>query len=97
MVTKSRIASLLITGAYVTVGYIFRGSLPYYISYVLVPMAWGLACIWFGDRLGEMGGPTLCGAMIRPSPPVLVRFVGWLLLVVLPVLVYLFGKWAENI
>ncbi len=91
----SRLISLFVTIIYLLIAYLggekvagIRGIL--YLSLIL-----GLPCIWFGDELGGMVGGYLGHAQITSQTPgSIVRFVGWLLLFLLPVLVFILHKYA---
>ena len=54
-----------------------------------VALCFPLACIWFGDELGDYVGSLPGPAITKRSPGWLVNAGGWLLLV-LPVIVGLF-------
>ena len=50
-----------------------------------------LALIWFPDELGSLTGYVGRGGNINTeTPPILISIIGWLFLVGLPVLFYLF-------
>ena len=91
--SKSRLLSLMVTGVYILIAYMCREAVPTYMWYLLVPMGWGLACIWFGDELGGIVGGTLGSAQITSTTPgEVVRFVGWLLLVLLPIAAFILQR-----
>ena len=48
-----------------------------------------LACIWYGDDLGEYLGPFPSPGFTRKSPAWMVKLGGWILLL-LPVILFLF-------
>lgn len=61
----------------------------------ILSLAFPLACIWFGDELGEYyQDGTLAPTINTPSPGGLVRLGGWVLLV-LPVLMFLLVRLLE--
>ena len=45
-----------------------------------------LGLIWFGDYLGEV--PMIHGIPMRQSPGVLLKIIGWVILIVLPLIAY---------
>ena len=92
--TKSRSLSLIVAGVYILIAYMCREAVPTYMwYYLLVPMGWGLACIWFGDELGSIVGARLGNARITSTTPGgVVRFVGWLLLVLLPIAAFILQR-----
>ena len=52
-----------------------------------------LACIWFADAMGGYTGPTANMAITAPSPGMIVRILGWVLLL-LP-LIFVIILYAE--
>ena len=82
--TLGRWISLLIASAFIGFDVYLFGVQGIYASlfYLLLPMA----CIWFGDELGELTniGLYLSGGVpiSQSTPGRLVRFVGWLVLLV---------------
>lgn len=88
-----RIASLLVAIAYLLVSPILfpASTWSHLIADIIMrifSLALPLACIWFGDDLGEYyRDGTLAPEITTPSPGRLVRLGGWILLV-LPVLLY---------
>lgn len=80
----NRILSGLLAGAYIVIAFIAGGmeaSIKTLIA-VLLP----LVCIWFGDEMGQYSGTIRLQAMTSPTPGCLVRFGGWLILL-LPILI----------
>jgi hypothetical protein len=61
------------------------GNLLIFGSALLLP----LACIWYGDELGEYLGPFPSPGFNRKSPGWMVKLGGWLLLL-MPVILFLF-------
>lgn len=51
----------------------------------ILPIA-ALVCIWFGDQLGGYTGFTGRGYITQKTPGSFVRFFGWLLLALPPVM-----------
>jgi len=75
--------SIFLVLVYVTVTGMLAGPLS--ALKLLAGMLLPLACIWFPDVLGEYTGQGL-SRVSRPSPPSLVWFLGWIVLV-LPLIV----------
>jgi len=46
-----------------------------------------LACIWFSDAMGRYTGPTAGIAITAPSPALIVRILGWVVLLLPLILV----------
>ena len=63
----------------------FSANLITTILLMLVGLAFPLACIWFGDEVGEYAGP-LWRPITKTTPGGLVRLGGWMLLL-LPVII----------
>jgi hypothetical protein len=80
----SRLLSLLLVLAYVTGAGVVAGTLS--ALKILAAMLVPLACVWFPEALGEYTGDTFSRAIIRPSPPSFVWFLGWIVLL-LPLIV----------
>ncbi len=78
----NRTLSALVGCAYVGLAYSFAGAEPAAImsAFLILP----LACIWFGDELGSYVGPagmvSLSYSITFPTPGVMLRVGGWLLL-----------------
>ena len=72
------IASLLFGWAGGHAGGILRaGSYVFVSALIQVPI---LAMIWFSDEIGSYSGPSSDGPMV-PTPGIILRIFGWLLLV----------------
>ena len=92
----SRLLSLIVVGLY-----LFAIFFPYLTGEsddkllevvglrAIIWLILSLACIWFGDEMGEYMGWAGHGMITSPSPGGLVKFMGWLLLV-LPGLIFIF-------
>ena len=86
----SKILSLLFSISYLSAAYFSSGAENAFrmFGYLTLPMA----CIWFGDEMGSVTGGRFGGfdgpVVTKTSPGCLVRFMGWVLLL-LPVLLYL--------
>ena len=63
------------------------GNLLIFGGALLLP----LACIWYGDELGEYLGPFPSPGFTRRSPGWMVKLGGWILLL-LPVILFLFTR-----
>jgi len=80
----NRILSGLLAGAYLVIAFIAGGiaaSLKMMIG-IIMP----LACIWFGDEMGQYRGTIRLQAMTCSTPGYLVRAGGWLILL-LPIII----------
>ena len=91
--SKSRLLSLVVAGIYILIA-CFGGKVVEGFAGVLgISLVLGLPCIWFGDELGGMVWGRLGNAQITSrTPGAVVRFVGWLLLVLLPIIGYILHK-----
>lgn len=87
-----RLASLAIALAYVIAIAISEGGATETLVKVSMFLLLPLALIWFPDELGETTGYVWRGSQVNvPSPPILVSVMGWVLLVGLPLVIYLFS------
>ena len=79
-----KIISLIISVIYLVVAYIYGGTedLLKFLLFLMFP----LACIWFGDEMGGWTGTIKLHLVTSQSPGCLVRFMGWILLL-LPVII----------
>jgi hypothetical protein len=97
-----RVASLVIAIAYLVVSPIlFPASswsrLMADIMMRILSLAFPLACIWFGDDLGEYyQDGTLFPRITTASPGRFVKLGGWILLL-LPVLIFLLVRLLESL
>jgi hypothetical protein len=82
----ARWISLAIAAVFCGYALLLRPStlVVYAIAYMVVP----LAAIWYGDELGSYS--TRWG-FSRPTPGVMVKLMGWVLLLLAPVAIYTFG------
>lgn len=75
----------------VLVGYIFMaqrlGALVLMIK-IGVALLLALACVWFPDAFGDFAGVVHFHRITTPTPAILVRIIGWLILVGLPLLMW---------
>ena len=88
----SRLLSLLVAGIYVLIAYFGGPKVAGFTSLLGAAFVLGLPCIWFGDALGSMLGPMGHGRIDTRTPEAVVRFLGWLLLLFLPILGYILCK-----
>ena len=88
-ITISKALSLLVAIGYMVMAFMAQGihGLKYCIG-LLVPLAF----IWFPDVIGELTGCFRTGYVNVQTPGPIMSFIGWFLLVGLPVLLYLFTK-----
>jgi hypothetical protein len=90
--TVSKIVALVIAMIYVILAFAIEKTLPFAATVAagtIVP----LALVWFPAFLGGLIGWGTRAPIDRPSPAVLISFIGWFLLVGLPFLMLLFvGK-----
>jgi hypothetical protein len=93
----SRILSLVVAGCYLAGGlYYFHSSGDIQFAKATIGLvilnAFCLACIWFPDLIGNWRvGKAYYGLTINPTPEGFVKFVGWALFF-LPPIVYVLGK-----
>jgi hypothetical protein len=62
---------------------------PSQVPQALIFLVFPMACIWFGDELGEYTGSWGMEFITQTTPGFLVRFGGWMILVGIPILVVL--------
>ena len=81
---RNRFVSGSVAAIYLTVALWGRGAEAGFVvaAFLILP----LSCIWFSDAMGGFVGPVWRGAITGPSPALLVRIAGWLLLL-LPAIV----------
>ena len=78
--TSSRAFSGLLTAAYVVYAFshfTFVGAVKFTVA-LLLP----LLCIWFSDAMGAFTGWIPSTGITSPSPPRIVCFLGWVVLLV---------------
>jgi hypothetical protein len=89
-----RMASLVVAAAYLLVSPILypAATWSHFVTDILIrvlALAFPLACIWFADDLAEFyRDGTLFPEITTPSLGTVVRFGGWVLLL-LPILIFL--------
>ena len=78
------IISLTISIIYTIIAYHFKdiGTAGVVFVATLVP----LILIWFGDTIGNYTGPNAYGVIIYKTPGPLIKLLGWMLLIGLPLL-----------
>jgi hypothetical protein len=89
-----RLVSILVTGIYLLIAYFGGKNVAGFRDILGISLVLGLPCIWFGDELGGMVGYLGHARITSTTPGSVVRFVGWLLLLFLPVLGYILSKYA---
>jgi hypothetical protein len=90
--TVSKIVALVIAITYIVLAFTIEKTVPFAAT-VAAGTILPLALIWFPDFFGGLTGWGTRARIDRPSPPGLVSFMGWFLLVGLPFLFLLFvGK-----
>jgi len=90
-ILSARGLSLLIAAAYVLLGCLAaQPSVAKILASLLITscaLLLPLACIWYGDELGEYVGAVPGPAIMKKSPGWMVKLGGWFLLF-LPVIVF---------
>ena len=89
--TISKLAALAIAVVEVIAASALEKSWPFTLT-VAVGVLLPLALIWFPEFLGGLTGWGMSAPIDRPSPPLLVAVLGWLLLLGLPVLALVLGR-----
>ena len=87
--TVSRTVALVIAITYIVLALTIEKTVSFAAT-VAAGTILPLALIWFPDFFGGMTGWGTRAPIDRPSPPVFVSFMGWFLLVGLPLLMLLF-------
>ena len=84
-ITFGKILGLLVAVGYVMLAIMAQGihGMKYCIG-LLMPLAF----IWFPDEIGELTGYFRTGYVNVQTPGIIISFIGWFLLVGLPVLLY---------
>jgi hypothetical protein len=83
--TVSKIVALAIAITYIALAFAIEKAVPFAAT-VAAGTVLPLALIWFPDFFGGLVGWGTRAPVDRPSPPRLVSFMGWFLLVGLPFL-----------
>jgi hypothetical protein len=81
--------SFIIASAYLIVAYIYAS--PAVLFRIICFLIFGLACIWFGGPLGSITGFRWIGniGVSQETPGSIVRLLGWIVLIVVPVILLL--------
>ena len=94
--TRSRVASLAFALGLLAVAllraYWKHEDLLLALKLASGPMVFGLVMIWFPERMGEhVSSPWYLGQnrIDEPSPPLMVSIVGWIMLVLMPLIIFL--------
>lgn len=88
-VTVGKILGLVIATAYAVVLCLHEGAAALkYCAALLLPLAF----IWFPEEIGSATGYFRSGYVNTQTPAIMITVMGWLFLVVLPVLLYLVLK-----
>lgn len=87
----SRALSLFVASIYVGVTIYFaqRGTAIAHVARMAPGLLFILACIWFGEELGEYVGSLPGPAITQRSPGWMVKVGGWVLLL-LPAIIFYF-------
>ncbi len=92
-----RLVSLIVTFIYSLIAYFGSKRVAGFRDMLYISLVLGLPCIWFGDELGGMVGGRLGHSQITSTTPgSVIRFVGWLLLLFLPLFGYILHKYAAT-
>jgi hypothetical protein len=86
---KSRIISGVIALIYLVVAYLGDGGEAAFKVGIFLVLP--LACIWFGEEMGNYSGMLMGGGPMNPTPGWLVAAGGWLLLLLPVILAAIFG------
>jgi hypothetical protein len=80
----NRLISVLVAVVYIAIAFAHGGMEPTFKigMFLILP----LACIWFADAMGGYTGLTTSMPITAPSPGVIVRILGWALLL-LPLII----------
>ena len=83
-----RVISLVIAGIYLIVTLLLGKEYDWLKTalFVILP----LACIWFGEELGEYEGPSMLiqTGWMRKTPGCFIRFIGWIFLLAVGLMLY---------
>jgi len=91
-VVSSRTLSLLIAIAYLVIASLQAESAAKVFASILIvggALLLPLACIWFGDELGEYVGVLPGPSINRKSPAWMVKLAGWVLLLLPAILFFI--------
>jgi hypothetical protein len=86
----SRLASLVIAGIHVAIGFYLGGKFGAVLIIRLLPFP--LVCIWMPEPMGSRERGSFMTGYVRPTPTFFVALGGWLVLLVCPTaLLYVLG------
>jgi hypothetical protein len=93
-----RVVSLVVATVYLVIGawvlpHKSLTGLMVNILLMIIGLAFPLACIWFGDEMGEYTGSSF-RPITKASPGIVVRLGGWVLLS-LPALIGIIIWWID--
>ena len=91
-ILSGRALSLIVAFSYLGLTIYFPGRYGTVITDLFlmsVALAFPLACIWFGDEMGDYYGTLPGPAITRTTPGWMVKLGGWVLLL-LPAILFLF-------
>jgi hypothetical protein len=91
----SRILSLVIAIGYVVILAIAWGGFDSTVLKICVLLMLPLALIWFSDMGNATGYQAGNWAVDRPTPPILIAIVGWLILIGAPVVLYIIYRYSR--
>lgn len=76
--TWNRIISAVVALSYLIIAFAARGGEGVFkmALFLILPMF----CIWFSDAMGGYSGLTSWMISVSPSPPIFVRILGWMVL-----------------
>jgi hypothetical protein len=90
-ITRGKILAALLALVYLATAIATAGWDAKGVAAICFCLALTLALIWFPEEIGEMLGHG--GTIYKPSPPILISFVGWLFLLVgWPLIAYLLTR-----
>jgi hypothetical protein len=85
--TPGKIASLFVAAGYLAAAWLMpRGGADRVVHCALAVLM-PLPFIWFSEAFGNYVGPAPWGMINRPTPGAFVAILGWILLLVCPVVV----------
>jgi hypothetical protein len=91
-ITISKILSLLISIVYTVLAVIAGGMDGLKCSAgLLLPLAF----IWFSEEIGELTGYYKTGYVNVKTPAIIISFIGWFILVGLPVILFFVKRYAS--
>lgn len=88
----SRLLSLFVVGLYLLIAHLWADSVKN-VSPAFAGIAlFGLVCVWFGDELGGYIGNLTWFPISSRTPGGLIKFLGWLFLLLLPPFLFILQK-----